>query len=76
MAEYFESHEKLGDLNAVIINSNWCGYTMEAKLYCRYHNVGLFDIKGFLSALNIRNYWEYLTEEEKNILKSTHKLER
>ena len=65
MAEYYESVNKLGDLNAVVINSNWCGYTMDAKLHCRDHNVGLFDIRGFMAALNLRSYWEYLTEEEK-----------
>jgi len=71
IAEYYESVENLGDLNAVIINSNWCGYTMEAKFYCQEHNVGLFDIKGFMAALNLRNYWEYLTEEEKEYLKES-----
>jgi len=65
MAEHFESVENLGDLNAVIINSNWCGYTMEAKLFCRDNGVGLFDIKGFMAALNIYDYWNYLTKEEK-----------
>lgn len=65
MAEYYESVEKIGDLNAVIINSNWCGYSMDAKLHCREHNVGLFDIGGFMAALNIRNHWEYLTKYEK-----------
>jgi len=69
IAEYYESVETLGDLNAVIINSNWCGYTMEAKFYCQEHDIGLFGIKGFMTALNLRNYWEYLTEEEKEYLK-------
>ena len=69
MAEYYESVENLGNLNAVVINSNWCGYTMDVKLYCREHDVGVFDIKGFMAALNLRNYWEYLTKEEKEYLK-------
>lgn len=68
LAEYFESVEKLGALDAVIINSNWCGYTMEAKLHCRASSVGLFDIGGFMSALNLRNHWEYLTKQEKEYL--------
>lgn len=46
MAEHHESVEKLGHLDAVIINSNWCGYTMDAKLHCQKQNVGLFDISG------------------------------
>jgi hypothetical protein len=68
LAEYFESVEKLDALDAVIINSNWCGYTMEAKLHCRASSVGLFDIGGFMSALNLRNHWEYLTKQEKEYL--------
>ena len=68
IAEYHESVEKLGDLEAVIINSNWCGYSMDAKLHCQEHNVGLFDISGFMAALNISNYWEYLTKQEKEYL--------
>ena len=69
IAEYYESVEKLGDLNAVVINSNWCGYTMDAKLRCREHKVGLFDIRGFMASLSLSNYWEYLTEEENKYLK-------
>lgn len=69
IAEYYESIERLGDLNAVIINSNWCSYTMDVKLQCREHNVGIFDIKGFMAALNLKNYWEYLTKEEKEYFK-------
>ncbi len=69
MAEYYESVEKLGHLDAVIINSIWCGYTMEAKFHCREQNVGLFDIGGFMAALNRTNYWDYLTEQEKEYLK-------
>lgn len=69
MAEYYETVEKLGDIDAVIINSNWCGYTMDAKRHGREHNVGLFDIGAFMAALNINNYWEYLTKQEKEYLK-------
>ncbi len=68
LAEYFESVEKVGALDAVIINSNWCGYTMEAKLHCRASRVGLFDIGGFMAALNLSNHWEYLTQQEKEYL--------
>lgn len=65
LAEYYESVERLGELDAVIINSNWCGYSMDAKLHCREHEVGLFDISGFMAALNMKNFWEYLTKQEK-----------
>lgn len=69
VAEYQESVEELRDLDVVVINSNWCGYTMDVKLYCQERDVGVFDIKGFMTALNHRNYWEYLTKEEKEYLK-------
>jgi hypothetical protein len=65
VAEYYECVEKLEKFDAIIINSNWCGYTMEVKRYCREHGVGIFDIRGFMAALNLNNFWEYLTIEEK-----------
>lgn len=68
VAEYHESVENLGNIDAVIINSNWCGYTMDVKLYCQEQNVGVFDIKGFMAALNMKNFWEYLTKEERKRL--------
>lgn len=68
IAEYYVSVEKLGALDSVIINSNWCGYSMDAKLHCLEHGVGLFDISGLMAALNTRNFWEYLTKQEKEYL--------
>ena len=62
VAEYQETTQKLGQLDAIIINSNWCGYSPEAKLYCRERSVGLFKIREFMAALNLTRYWEYLTE--------------
>jgi len=64
LAEYYESVRKLGKIDAVVINSNWCGYTIDAKRYCLEHGVGLFDIGGFMAALNTKNFWEYLTKQE------------
>lgn len=65
LAEYYESVERLGKLDAVIINSNWCGYTYEAKQHCLKNRVGLFDIQGFMAALNRDNFWECMTSQEK-----------
>jgi hypothetical protein len=65
VAEYLETVERLGDLNAVVISSIWCGYSSEAKRYCREENVGLFKIKDFMAALHLDEYWNYLTDEEK-----------
>ncbi len=69
-AEYVESTQALGRLDAIVINSAWCGYTMVAKRLTRSEKVGLFTIGGFMSALNKANLWDYLTEAEHEIFKT------
>ena len=64
VAEYVETTEALGELDAIIINSAWCGYTTEAKRLCRDQKVGLFDIGDFMAALHKSKVWSYLNEEE------------
>lgn len=70
VAEYIESCQKLGELNAVIISSNWCGYTLDVKRHCMNKKVGVYDIGGFMAALNIPHYWEYLTKDEREEFKA------
>lgn len=65
IAEYFETSDNHDALNAIIINSNWCGYTDEAKLHCIEQQVGLFTIKEFMAALNKPDFWTYLSAEQK-----------
>lgn len=67
--EYYEITQKLGPVDAVVINSNWCGYSPEVKIACQMEKVGIFDISGFMAAINLKNYWEYMTELEKKKLK-------
>lgn len=69
IAEYMETIEKLGRLDAIIINSAWCGYTPELKVQCRDEQVGLFDIRDFMAALNRQDFWMYLTEWEEGRLR-------
>ncbi|MDH6234922.1 hypothetical protein M2281_005543 [Mesorhizobium soli] len=64
IAEYFETIEQLGRLDAVIINSAWCGYSPDAKRHCRDENVGLFSIGEFMGALHRDDHWAYLTDKE------------
>ena len=64
VAEYTVTTERLGIQHAIIINSNWCGYTDDLKLQCRNERVGLFSITEFMAALNRKDYWNYLTEEQ------------
>ena len=67
IAEYIETVENLGPLNAIVINSAWCGYSPDAKRHCREERVGLFKFGGFMAALNFEDYWTYLTDDEKEM---------
>src|SRR5687768_7960686 len=64
VAEFYEATESLGHLDAIIINSAWCGYTDEAKRLTREKGVGLFKIADLMGALSKRDYWTYLTDWE------------
>ncbi len=65
VAEYYETEENIGEVDVVIINSNWCSYTLDAKFHCLERKVGLFDISGFMAALNKEKYWEVMTDYER-----------
>ena len=66
VAEYMQTIEQLGRLDAVIISSAWCGYSPDAKRHGRGENVGLFKIGDFMAALYRDQCWDYLTEHEKD----------
>lgn len=68
-ASYHEIVGNYGSVNAVIISSNWCGYDFETKLARMQERVGVFDVKGFMAAINRTSYWEYVTEQERDSLK-------
>ena len=69
VAEYIEVFQNLGEVDAIIINSNWCGYTSNVKHHCMNKKVGVYNINDFMAALNMRNYWEYLNKSEKEKFK-------
>lgn len=69
IAEYLESVANYGRLDAIVISSNWCGYSLDVKNYCRTENVGVFTISGFMAAINRDDFWNYLTKEEKESFK-------
>jgi hypothetical protein len=69
VAEYIEACQELGELDVVIISSNWCGYTFDVKRHCMSEQVGVYDIVGFMAALNMDRYWEYLTKYEREKFK-------
>jgi hypothetical protein len=64
VAEYVETVEKLGEFDAIVINSDWCGYTREAKRLCRDKEVGLFKIGDLMAALHKPDFWSYLTKDQ------------
>lgn len=74
VAEYLEIFDRLGKIDVVIINSVWCGYSHDAKIYCRESNVGLFTIGEFMAALNQNEYWLYLTKDEIKYFKEIGKI--
>jgi len=69
VAEYIEVCQELGEVDAVVISSNWCGYSPGVKRHCMNEEVGIYDISGFMAAINKKNYWEYLTKGEKEKFK-------
>lgn len=64
MAEYMETVQNVGHVDAVIINSMWCGYTNDVKLECREQRVGVFKIAEFMGALNRKDFWNYFTGDQ------------
>lgn len=69
VAEYIEVFQNLGKVDAIVINSNWCGYSSNVKHHCMNKKVGVYNINDFMAALNMRNYWEYLNKSEKKKFK-------
>lgn len=64
-AEYHEVVENYGKVDAIVISSLWCGYSLQTKIDRMKERVGIFDIRGFMAALNKQNFWEYMTEGER-----------
>lgn len=71
-AEFIEVIGKIGPVDAVVISSNWCGYTLDAKRECRAQKVGIFTIGDFMAALNLPDAWGYLNEYEKEIFRKNN----
>jgi hypothetical protein len=64
VAEYIETIDNLGELDAIVVNSDWCGYTAEAKRLCRDKKVGLFKIGDFMAAIHKAEFWSHLNRAE------------
>jgi hypothetical protein len=68
-AELTETLDTLGKLDVIVINSAWCGYTMDAKRLARGSKIGLFKIGDFMSALNRADYSQHLNDREREVFK-------
>ena len=66
VAEYIEVTEKLGEINAVVIyRLKLVRIFINCKtLLYEKTRVGIYSITGFMAAININHYWDYLTEFE------------
>jgi hypothetical protein len=71
--EYFEVTENVGRVDAIVINSVWCSYSFKLKMSCRDDKVGIFDFAGFMAAINLPKFWNYMTKAEKEMLKDASK---
>ncbi|WP_250634316.1 hypothetical protein [Pinirhizobacter soli] len=68
-AEYFEAVQELGNVDAVIISSNWCHYSLDIKRDCRQERVGVFSLRDFMAAINFPQFWLRLTKLEQERFK-------
>jgi len=55
-AEYIETMEKLEGINAIIIDSNWCNYTYDAKVMAFSDGVGLYKVVEFMHRIRDKDY--------------------
>ena len=65
VAQFIDVQNQLGHVDVVIINSNWCGYTKDAREHCGAAQVGLFTIAEFMGALGQEDFWNYQTPAER-----------
>ncbi|WP_433692418.1 hypothetical protein [Herbaspirillum seropedicae] len=67
-SECDEVIENIGPIDAVVINSSWCGYALDFKLDRMKNEVGIFTIGEFMAALNMPKFWLYLSPQQKKDL--------
>ena len=64
MAEYYELLDKIDvEIDAIVINSNWCSYSSDVKEQCKELRVGVFKIGEFLGAINRSDFWNYISPD-------------
>ena len=64
VAEYYELLGKIDvEIDAIVINSNWCSYSSDVKEQCKELRVGVFKFGEFLGAINRRDFWNYISPD-------------
>jgi hypothetical protein len=70
VAEYLETKQIIGHVDAIVVCSAWNSYTYDAKWYCREQGVGVFKVASFMSALHQNDLANYLEKHEEEYFKS------
>ena len=65
LADYYEIANTYDAVDAIVIMSNWNGYTTQAKSIAKKENRAIMGFKEFLGALNYDNIIEYINEDNK-----------
>lgn len=66
-AEFIDTVTRLGGVDAIVVNSTWCGYTMDAKKAAYERRIGVFRLRDFMASLNKRDVWTYLDERDSEL---------
>jgi hypothetical protein len=67
VAEFSEVQDHCSNVSAIVVSSNWCGYTDDVKAHCATLKVGVFTISEFMGALNRDDYWSYVVPDRKRL---------
>lgn len=59
LADYYEIVNTYGSIDAIVIMSNWNGYTTQAKSIARKENIAILGFTEFLGAMNYDNINKY-----------------
>ncbi|SIR68672.1 hypothetical protein SAMN05878482_10533 [Peribacillus simplex] len=67
-SEFLDIFSRYQNIDAIVNSSNWNDYTGSAKNLAKEHNIGLFNFKEFMGALNYDNkhfFINYITAAER-----------
>lgn len=59
LADVIRAKAEFPDMQCIVAQGNWCGYTSEAKEYGHEHGIGVFQVVEFLGSLWSRDYINY-----------------